>query len=192
MKFESFKIEGPLLCTPSVFKDSRGFFFESWNSNKWLEGLNSFGCKDVEFVQDNHSHSLKGVLRGLHFQVEPFEQGKLVRCVYGEIYDVAVDIRPKSSTFGEWVGVYLDSANCQELWIPKGFAHGFLTVSETADVLYKATNYWNRDAEGSISWNDPELAIKWPLDKIGNLRPILSSKDEAAPKFSTIHSKIKI
>lgn len=155
---------------PRVFGDARGFFFESFNQ-KTFHGV--VGRK-IEFVQDNHSQSQKGVLRGLHYQLDPHAQGKLVRCVEGEVFDVAVDIRKSSATFGKWVGVVLSAENKRQLWIPEGFAHGFLTLSDTAQFLYKATNFYAPQSERSILWNDVNIAIKWPeVESI-----VLSAKDE--------------
>lgn len=143
---------------PKVFGDERGFFFESFNQKFFEETVGH----SVAFVQDNHSKSAKGVLRGLHYQLPPMAQGKLVRVVQGEVFDVAVDIRKSSPTFGKWVGVILSAENKRQLWIPEGFAHGFLTLSDTAEFLYKTTNYYSPKDEGSILWNDPVLAITWP------------------------------
>nr|WP_153879942.1 dTDP-4-dehydrorhamnose 3,5-epimerase [Citrobacter freundii] len=163
-----------LIFEPKVFGDDRGFFFESFNQKIFEEAV---GCK-VEFVQDNHSKSTKGVLRGLHYQLEPHAQGKLVRCVIGEVFDVAVDIRKSSPTFGKWVGVNLSAENKRQLWIPEGFAHGFLVLSETAEFVYKTTNYYSPSNETSILWNDQILNINWPCQN-----PILSRKDSLAPNF---------
>lgn len=170
------EIEGPLLLTPNVFNDERGYFYESWNEkifNKILE-------KDVKFSQDNISHSFKGVLRGLHYQLEPEPQGKLVRCSNGSIFDVAVDMRKKSKTFGKWVSAELSEENKNQLWIPVGFAHGFLTISDHAEVNYKATGFWNKDCEHSIRWNDNDLKITWPIMELG-FEPIINEKDASAP-----------
>ena len=168
------EIKGLTLFTPKIFHDERGFFYESWNNKSYKEILNL----EIEFVQDNHSRSFHGVLRGLHYQLEPESQGKLVRCTSGEIFDVAVDIRKNSKTFGEWVGVFLSSNNFKQLWIPAGFAHGFLTLSEVAEVLYKTDNYWNNKYERSIKWNDEQVAINWPLEKLRTKKPIISAKDQ--------------
>ncbi|WP_459618467.1 dTDP-4-dehydrorhamnose 3,5-epimerase [Bordetella sp. 2513F-2] len=157
---------------PSVFGDARGFFFESFNQRKFEDAIG----RKVDFVQDNHSRSARGVLRGLHYQMPPHAQGKLVRVVVGEVYDVAVDIRRSSPTFGKWVGVHLSAENKRQFWIPEGFAHAFMVLSETADFLYKTTDYWAKDAERSIIWSDPQLAIDWPSD----VTPILSDKDQQA------------
>ena len=171
-------MQGPLLLTPAVFGDERGFFFESWNSRRWSELLEQDGQQVMPFVQDNHSRSARGVLRGLHLQIAPQPQAKLVRCVLGEILDVAVDLRGGSPSFGQWVGARLSASNHQQLWVPEGFAHGFLTLSEHAEVLYKTSDFWNRDCERSLRWDDPSLAIEWPLD---GLRVQLSGKDAEAP-----------
>ena len=166
-------LQGPLLITPQVFSDGRGFFFESWNGKKFAEILDSFGQAPVEFVQDNHSRSGNGVLRGLHFQTDPFAQSKLLRCVRGEIFDVLVDCRLGSATFAQSVAVNLSSENFLQLWVPAGFAHGFLTLSDNAEILYKTTGYWVRESERSLLWNDPRLSIPWPVDA----EPKLSEKD---------------
>ena len=164
------------IIEPAVFGDARGFFFESFNQAKFNQAVGY----DVEFVQDNHSRSVKGVLRGLHYQLPPHPQGKLVRCVVGEVFDVAVDIRKSSPTFGQWVGVHLSADNKRQLWIPPGFAHGFLTLSEHAEFLYKTTDYWARDCEQAIIWNDPSIGIEWPSF---DGQPLLSEKDQLAPKL---------
>ena len=174
-------LQGPSLLTPRVFGDDRGFFFESWNQQAFAAACQAHGQTAPGFVQDNHSRSSRGVLRGLHYQLPPHPQGKLVRCVVGEIFDVAVDIRRSSPTFGQWVGAELSSENHQQLWVPAGFAHGFLTLSENAEVLYKTTDFWSKDCEGGIRWDDPELAIHWPLDSLGGIEPLLAEKDGKAP-----------
>ncbi|HEY1132448.1 MAG TPA: dTDP-4-dehydrorhamnose 3,5-epimerase [Roseateles sp.] len=163
-----------LLIEPKVFGDSRGFFMESWNEARFNELL---GC-EVHFVQDNHSRSSRGVLRGLHYQLDPQPQGKLVRCVNGAVFDVAVDLRRSSPNFGRWVGHELSADNQRQMWIPPGFAHGFLVLSETADFLYKTSGRYAPECEGAVRWNDPAVGIAWPLEGI---TPILSAKDEAAP-----------
>lgn len=159
-----------LIIEPKVFGDSRGFFFESFNQQKFC----AITGQDVTFVQDNHSRSQKNVLRGLHYQVQ-HAQGKLVRVVRGAVWDVAVDIRKSSPTFGKWVGVELSEENQRQFWVPAGFAHGFVVLSESADFLYKTTDYWYPEFERSIAWNDPELAITWPHEGA----PLLSAKDLA-------------
>ncbi len=163
-------LPGVLILEPKVFGDARGFFFESFNARDFARctGL------DVPFVQDNHSKSAKGVLRGLHYQIE-HAQGKLVRVTQGEVFDVAVDMRRSSPHFGQWVGVRLSSDNKRQLWIPPGFAHGFLVLSETAEFLYKTTDYWYPEFERSLLWSDPTLGIDWPLDGA----PLLAAKDLA-------------
>lgn len=177
------EVSGPLLISPKVFGDQRGFFYESWNQKSFHQLLADDGQLQSDFVQDNHSCSSLGVLRGLHYQIPPHAQGKLVRCVVGEIYDVAVDIRRESPTYGQWVGASLTAANHQLLWIPAGFAHGFLTMSCQAEVLYKATDFWSPSCERSILWNDPKLAIAWPdlINHPSPDTPILSGKDADAP-----------
>ncbi|MGB5118790.1 MAG: dTDP-4-dehydrorhamnose 3,5-epimerase [Providencia rettgeri] len=171
MKIIDTKIPDVKIIEPKVFADERGFFFESFN----LQQFESAIGYSVNFVQDNHSKSSKGVLRGLHYQSPPYAQGKLVRCVLGEVFDVAVDIRKNSTTFGQWVGVHLSAENKRQLWIPEGFAHGFLTLSETAEFLYKTTHYYHKQSEGSIVWNDSQLNIQWPI-----LDVQVSEKDKQA------------
>ncbi|MFM5226648.1 dTDP-4-dehydrorhamnose 3,5-epimerase [Aeromonas veronii] len=172
-----------LIFEPKVFGDERGFFFESFNHKLFEEAVGY----PVNFVQDNHSKSSKGVLRGLHYQLPPHAQGKLVRCVAGEVFDVAVDIRKSSPTFGQWVGVYLSGENKRQMWIPEGFAHGFVTLSETAEFLYKTTNYYSASSDRGILWNDAKLAVAWP---IAGLKFTLSDKDMKQPEFNqTTHFK---
>lgn len=155
---------------PKVFGDARGFFFESFSQKIFEEAVG----KKIDFVQDNHSQSQKGVLRGLHYQLDPHAQGKLVRCIEGEVFDVAIDIRKHSATFGQWVGAVLSAENKRQLWIPEGFAHGFLTLSDTAQFVYKATNYYAPQSERCIIWNDPQINIEWP--EAGQVQ--LSAKDQ--------------
>ncbi|WP_349616761.1 dTDP-4-dehydrorhamnose 3,5-epimerase [Azotobacter salinestris] len=162
------EIPDVFIIEPKVFGDERGFFFESFNARRFAELTGA----DPQFVQDNHSRSVKGVLRGLHYQIRQ-PQGKLVRVVSGEVWDVAVDIRRSSPTFGKWVGVSLSAENKRQLWIPEGFAHGFVVVSEAAEFLYKTTDYWAPEYERSIIWNDPTLNLPWPLEG----EPSLSAKD---------------
>ena len=186
-------VQGPLLLKPRVFGDDRGFFFESWNQRAFVAALVEGGwseadAKQVEFRQDNHSRSSRGVLRGLHYQLEPEPQGKLVRCTVGAIFDVAVDLRRSSDTFGHWVAAELTAENHQQLWVPVGFGHGFLTLSDQAEVLYKASGFWNRDCERSLRWDDPQLAIDWPLESAGVKQPLLAQKDAAAPSLSVAES----
>ena len=178
MKITPTAIPEVLLIEPRVFGDARGFFFESFNQKSFAEatGVN------LPFVQDNHSKSVKGVLRGLHYQLEPHAQGKLVRVTQGEVFDVAVDLRKDAKTFGQWVGVTLSADNKQQLWIPPGFAHGFLVLSDTAEFLYKTTDYYAPQAERSLRWDDPTLAIAWPLEG----EPILADKDRQGHMFSEL------
>ena len=176
-------IRGTILLKPKIFGDKRGFFFESWNKKNLYEVFKKNDQKEAIFVQDNHSKSTKGVLRGLHYQSNPIPQGKLVRCIKGEIFDVAVDIRKKSETYGSWVSAYLNSENKHQLWIPEGFAHGFLTMSETAEVAYKTTNYWDKDCERSIIWEDKDINIKWPIENNKSLSILLSEKDKKGMKL---------
>jgi dTDP-4-dehydrorhamnose 3,5-epimerase len=164
-----------LIIEPKVFGDDRGFFYESFNK-KYFEQATGVAC---DFVQDNHSLSSKGVLRGLHYQIKQ-SQGKLVRVVRGEVYDVAVDIRRSSSTFGQWVGVNLSADNKRQLWVPAGFAHGFLVLSEKAEFLYKTTDYYAPEYERCIHWQDQDIAIDWPLDQ----EPVLSEKDANGLSFN--------
>ena len=184
MDIERFPIEGPLLLTPRVFGDGRGFFFESWNQRRFAEVLGVAVDEAPVFHQDNHSRSSRGVLRGLHYQLQPEPQAKLVRCVAGEVFDVAVDLRRSSASFGQWVGARLSAENHRQLWVPVGFAHGFLTLSESAEVLYKASGYWNKDCERSLCWDDPTLAIAWPLEALNGAEPLLADKDGAAPSLA--------
>ena len=178
-------LEGPLLITPRVFGDDRGFFFESWNERIFQSALVEAGVAEAEaqalrFRQDNHSRSSGGVLRGLHYQLPPEPQGKLVRCTLGVIFDVAVDLRRISSTYGQWVSAELSAENQQQLWVPVGFAHGFLTLSEVAEVQYKASGFWNRDCERSLRWNDPTLQLQWPVERAGVSAPLVAAKDAEA------------
>jgi dTDP-4-dehydrorhamnose 3,5-epimerase len=172
MKVVKTALPGVLIFEPDVYEDARGCFFESFNEKQFEEATG----RQLRFVQDNQSHSVKGVLRGLHYQIKQ-PQGKLIRTIQGEIYDVAVDLHRGSPTFGKWLGVTLSAENRKQLWIPEGFAHGFLTLSETADLLYKVTDYYAPQHECSLIWNDPALAISWPIDGT----PILSDRDRQAP-----------
>lgn len=178
MKVTPLAIADVLLIEPKVFGDDRGFFYESFNQQRFNEatGLN------YDFVQDNHSKSAKGVLRGLHYQLPPKAQGKLVRVIAGEVFDVAVDIRKDSPTFGQWVGEHLSADNKRQLWIPPGLAHGFLVLSDSAEFLYKTTDYYAPELERCIRWNDPALAIVWPIDG----EPVLSAKDALGQRLSEI------
>ena len=169
MKATRLSVPDVILLEPMVFGDDRGFFMESFNSGVFRDATGI----DADFVQDNHSKSAKGVLRGLHYQIQE-AQGKLVRVVAGSVFDVAVDIRKSSPTFGRWVGEILSAENKREVWIPAGFAHGFLVMSDTAEFLYKTTDYYAPEHERCIAWNDPTIGVQWPLD--GN--PILSAKDQ--------------
>jgi dTDP-4-dehydrorhamnose 3,5-epimerase len=169
MQIQTTAIPDVLIIEPTVFGDDRGFFYESFNQKRFAEltGVTR------DFVQDNHSKSAKGVLRGLHYQIQQ-AQGKLVRVTAGEVFDVAVDLRKSSPTFGHWVGVTLSAANKRQLWVPEGFAHGFVVTSDDAEFLYKTTDYWAPEFERSILWNDPAIGIDWPLDS----EPMLSGKDK--------------
>ena len=170
-------IKGVYLIKPRVFEDSRGFFYESWNQEIFN---NSIG-EEVKFLQDNHSLSNVGVLRGLHYQIGPKPQGKLVRCISGSIFDVAVDIRKSSPTFGEWTSTVLDNINKLIIWIPVGFAHGFLSLNKNTEVIYKTSALWSQEQDRTIKWNDKDLHINWPLEKINISLPNLSLKDSNAP-----------
>ncbi len=187
MKFIPTELPGVVIVEPAVFGDERGWFYESFSEPKFHTGLRELGLPTPRpFVQDNHSRSAAGVLRGLHYQVAPQPQGKLVRVVRGRVWDVAVDIRPGSATFGRWVGVELSAANHRQLWIPEGFAHGFLSLEEGTEFLYKTTDVYAKDCERAIRWDDPQLGIKWPLE---GLTPSLAAKDAAAPALAfTQHS----
>ena len=170
MAYEKLVLPELILFTPRLFGDERGFFFESYNEREFVEAT---GLNNYHFVQDNHSRSVKGVLRGLHYQLPPHPQGKLVRVVQGAVFDVAVDIRKSSPNFGKWVGVLLDADKKQQLWIPCGFAHGFVTLSDTAEFLYKTTDFYAPHCERCIAWNEPEIAIDWHSIET----PQLSAKD---------------
>ncbi len=175
MKFTQLSIPEIILITPRVYQDERGFFFESWQKKDFSDaGI------DLDFVQDNHSRSVKNVLRGLHYQIRQ-PQGKLIRAIAGEVFDVAVDIRKNSPTFGKWVGATLSAENFNMLWIPPGFAHGFLVLSDSAEFVYKATDFYAPQYERTIRWDDPEIGIDWPLN---GETPILSIKDS---KGSSLH-----
>jgi len=178
MKATPLAIPDVLLIEPKVFGDARGFFYESYNQKAFEAAVGMA----VDFVQDNHSRSVKGVLRGLHYQIQQ-AQGKLVRVVQGSVFDVAVDIRRSSPTFGQWVGAMLTEENKHQLWVPAGFAHGFLVLSDTAEFLYKTTDYYAPEHERCIAWNDPELNIDWPLD----VEPTLSLKDGQGQSLADAH-----
>lgn len=174
MKVRRFDIDGPLEIEPRVFGDARGFFMESWSRRAFAEiGI------DVDFVQDNHSRSARGVLRGLHFQ-DPTQQGKLVRVASGRAWDVAVDVRRSSATYGQWAAVELSAEKNNLFWVPPGFAHGFLSLEDGTDFLYKCTDYYAPEHEHAIRWDDPDLAIAWPL---AGMEPQISAKDQAAKSF---------
>lgn len=170
-------LPGVLIIEPRVFTDERGWFMESYNQAVFEQAV---GCA-VPFVQDNHSYSKRGVIRGLHYQLPPYAQGKLVRATQGRVWDVAVDIRKSAASFGKWVGVELSAENRRQLWIPPGFAHGFITLSETSEFMYKTTARYNKESEAAINWNDPQLAIQWPGISAADV--LLAEKDAAAPFF---------
>lgn len=176
MSFTQLDIPGVWVFEPRIFGDQRGFFFESFNQRNFEDAVGA----SVQFVQDNHSRSSQNVLRGLHYQIQQ-PQGKLVRVVQGEVFDVAVDIRKSSPTFKRWVGVYLSAENKKQLWVPAGFAHGFVVLSETAEFLYKTTDYYAPEHERCVLWNDPELAIEWPI----SCEPVLSTKDIEGATINT-------
>ncbi|MCX6726277.1 MAG: dTDP-4-dehydrorhamnose 3,5-epimerase [Candidatus Shapirobacteria bacterium] len=181
MKFTPLSIPGLILVEPQVFGDNRGFFMEIYNKKEFADnGIT------VDFVQDNHSRSAQGVLRGLHFQKPPFAQAKLIRVTQGEVLDVAVDLRPDSPTFGKWDSAYLTAENKKMFFIPTGFAHGFYTLSETADFQYKCSNFYNKDSEGGILWNDPEINVAWLA-----ANPLLAEKDKVWPKLKDIEVELK-
>ncbi|MEY4725169.1 MAG: hypothetical protein RL043_1318 [Pseudomonadota bacterium] len=182
MEFKRLTIPDVWLIKPKVFGDDRGFFYESFSVKSFKEATGL----EPQFVQDNHSKSARGVLRGLHYQLPPHAQGKLVRVTQGAVFDVALDIRKSSPTFGQWVGEVLSAENHSQMWIPPGFAHGFLTLSESAEFLYKTTDFYEPSSEAAIAWNDPDLAIEWPLEALkaaGLHQPLLSGKDQQAPSF---------
>ena len=180
MEFEPTRLPEVVLIKPRVFGDSRGFFFETWQQQKFAAaGI------DMRFVQDNHSHSIRHTLRGLHFQIQ-HPQGKLIRVARGEVFDVALDIRRSSPRFGQWVGVRLTDTNHHMLWVPPGFAHGYLALSEEIDLLYQCTDFYAPEHERAIRWNDPQLGVQWPL--ASDVTPILSGKDQIAPLFKEAQS----
>lgn len=176
------KIKDLLIFEPRVFADDRGWFMESFNQQAFEKALAERGLSIPKFVQDNHSFSKKGVLRGLHYQLNPHAQGKLVRVVQGRAWDVAVDIRKDSATFGQWVGVELTGENHKQFWIPAGFAHGFIALEDNTQFLYKTTNYYSKESERSIIWNDSDIVIEWPIEK--DLELLLTDKDKLALKLS--------
>ena len=166
-------IKGPLIIKPKIFFDNRGYFFESWNHSEF----NKIISRKVNFVQDNHSESKYGVLRGLHYQLEPKAQAKLVRCTKGEVFDVLVDIRKASDTYGEWSSVVLSEQNKLQFWIPEGFAHGFISLKDSSEVQYKTNEYWDKDHERSLSWKDDVINIDWPIsDRNGKFKIIINDK----------------
>jgi dTDP-4-dehydrorhamnose 3,5-epimerase len=175
VRVEPTPLAGVFVVEPKVFRDERGFFMESWNRRTFADAVGS----DVDFVQDNQSRSVAGVLRGIHYQVV-HPQGKLVRVVAGRIFDVAVDLRRSSPAFGQWFGAELSDENRRQLWIPEGFGHAFVVLSEVADVLYKATEYWMPEHDRSLRWDDPQVSIRWPLASA----PVLSPKDAQAPRLA--------
>jgi dTDP-4-dehydrorhamnose 3,5-epimerase len=183
MKLLTTALPGVVIVEPAVFGDDRGWFMESWNGARFDEGLRQLGLPSPRpFVQDNHSCSHAGVLRGLHYQLPPHPQGKLVRVVKGSAFDVAVDIRRGSPGFGQWIGVELSAANHRQLWIPEGFAHGFLALEDDTHFLYKTTDIYARDCERSLRWDDPAIGIEWPLARVGGM-PKVAPKDAAAPRL---------
>lgn len=175
MKYTDLKIPGIFLIEPEIFPDNRGFFMETWRENNFKEKVGDFS-----FVQENHSKSKRGILRGLHYQIQ-HAQGKLVRVTSGEVFDVAVDLRKSSKTFGKWLGINLSASNKKILWIPPGFAHGYLVLSDSAEFVYKCTNYYTPDHERCIKWDDPVIGIEWP--QIPEKGPILSLKDKVGVLF---------
>lgn len=184
MKFIPTAIPDVVIIEPAAFGDARGWFMETFNLPRFVAGLAELGLPAPRpFVQDNHSCSQAGVLRGLHFQRAPHAQGKLVRVAKGRAFDVAVDIRPGSATFGRWVGVELSADNKRQLWLPEGFAHGFLALEDDTHFLYKTTDVYAKDCEGSVAWNDPDIGIEWPLR---GLTPSLADKDAQAPSLKAL------
>lgn len=181
------KIEGLLILEPRVFSDDRGWFMESFNQRVFEQILKERNLPIPQFVQDNHSFSQKNTLRGLHFQKAPYAQGKLVRVVQGKAWDVAVDIRPDSKTYGQWVGVELSGENHKQFWIPEGFAHGFIALEDNTQFLYKTTNYYDKESEGAIIWNDSSIGIEWPLEDIEKV--LISDKDLLALPFEDLLKK---
>ena len=174
MKATPTELPDVVLLEPTVFRDERGYFFESFNQRVFDEAIGAH----VEFVQDNHSRSTRGVLRGLHYQLPPHAQGKLVRVTHGSVFDVAVDIRRSSPTFGRWAGAELTAENFRQLWIPPGFAHGFLVLSESADFLYKTTDVWVKASDRGVRWDDADIGVDWPID---GSPPIVAAKDRSMP-----------
>ena len=180
------KIDGLLILEPRVFGDDRGWFMESFNQRAFEQILKERNLDIPQFVQDNHSCSQKNTLRGLHFQKAPYAQGKLVRVVQGKAWDVAVDIRPESKTYGQWVGVELSGENSKQFWIPEGFAHGFVALEDNTQFLYKTTDYYAKDCEDALVWNDKDLAIEWPV--LSHSELIVNDKDKSATNFLELNS----
>ena len=178
--------KGPFIIEPQIFRDDRGLFFESWNQDKF----NDFFPNKIHFLQDNHSYSKKDVLRGLHYQLAPYPQAKLVRCTFGSIFDVIVDIRSDSETYGEWASVELNGNNNKQIWIPEGFAHGFLVLSDSAIVQYKTTNLWVKNLERTIRWDDNTIGIAWPIHNAQKLH--LSDKDNNGQSLTNARIKKEI
>lgn len=178
-------INGPICLIPQKFSDSRGYFYESWNKLTFNDVIG----RDIKFVQDNHSQSVYGVLRGLHFQKNPNAQAKLVRVIHGKILDVIVDIRNNSSTFKEWAIIELSKRNRKQLWIPEGFAHGFITITKKAELNYKTNNFWNKESERTILWNDKDLKIDWKLKQLNLMHPITSQKDDEGVTLNHLENK---
>ena len=181
-------IDGPLILIPDKFSDKRGYFYESWNKNTF----NKIIKREIKFVQDNHSESVFGVIRGLHFQRESNAQAKLIRVISGNIIDVIVDIRTNSSTFKEWALIEITKKNRKQIWIPEGFAHGFITISKKAELHYKTNNFWNKESERTIIWNDRDLNIDWNLQNLKIKNPILSEKDLEGRSFKHLKNKIDL
>lgn len=176
MMYTRCEIPDVMLFEPKVFEDGRGFFYESFNHREFCAAIG----RPIQFVQDNHSRSTRGVLRGLHYQCQPYAQGKLVRVICGQVFDVAVDIRKSSPTFGRWVGQTLSAENKRQLWIPPGFAHGFLALTASVEFLYKTTDYYQPNAERCVRWDDPAIGINWPQ----SVSPVLGARDAAAVSLS--------
>ena len=182
-------IKGPLIIKPKIFLDNRGYFFESWNNSEF----NQLISREVNFVQDNHSESKFGVLRGLHYQLKPKAQAKLVRCTKGEVFDVLVDIRKNSNTYGEWSSVILSNENKLQFWIPEGFVHGFISLKDCSEVQYKTTEYWVKDYERSLFWKDTDIRINWPLvNSNEKFKIIVNEKDAIAPTLKEIEKSGEI
>ena len=190
-KFEVIEtpIKDLIIIVPKVFRDDRGFFLEAWNQKEFDEIFSKFYGKKINFVQDNHSRSIKGVVRGLHYQ-EPHPQGKLVRAVRGKIFDVAVDLRRESPTFGKYYGAILSDDDMKMFYIPEGFAHGFVAISDVADVMYKTTDFYYPEYDKGIIWNDPTININWNLQEFGIEKVILSPKDSKLPYFKDVFGNI--